>query len=166
MTPFAISRWQSFTGSTLFQHTFDEGMSLVEETARYLDGPGRENSVTCRARIAMLDAGDSIALTTRLMQRSWLLVQRAVYEGDMKSRTRRAERYRLGSRKSASAAARPTASRRCPKSCRSFCRRSDDLYRRIALRRRVVRQRPKSRPARAARWQCWNRRLGAAVKSE
>ena len=33
---------QSFTGSALFQRTFDEGMSLVEETARYLDGPGRE----------------------------------------------------------------------------------------------------------------------------
>ena len=35
---------QSFTGSTLFEKTFDEGMALVEETARYLDGSGREES--------------------------------------------------------------------------------------------------------------------------
>ena len=33
---------QSFTGSALFDTTFDEGMALVEETARYLDGTGRE----------------------------------------------------------------------------------------------------------------------------
>ncbi len=31
----------SFTGSALFERTFEEGMALVEETARYLDGPGR-----------------------------------------------------------------------------------------------------------------------------
>ena len=31
---------QKFTGSALFERTFDEGMSLVEETARYLDGRG------------------------------------------------------------------------------------------------------------------------------
>jgi hypothetical protein len=35
---------RSFTGSQLFVRTFDEGMALVEETARYLDGPGREEA--------------------------------------------------------------------------------------------------------------------------
>ena len=35
---------QSFTGSALFERTFTEGMSLVEETARYLDGRGRQES--------------------------------------------------------------------------------------------------------------------------
>ena len=34
----------SFTGSALFRRTFDEGMALVEETARYLDGTGREDA--------------------------------------------------------------------------------------------------------------------------
>jgi hypothetical protein len=41
---------QTFTGSALFERTFDEGMSLVEETARYLDGRGRRNRAICRAR--------------------------------------------------------------------------------------------------------------------
>ena len=45
---------QSFTGSALFQRTFDEGMSLVEETARYLDGPGREEQRHLPRKIAML----------------------------------------------------------------------------------------------------------------
>ena len=35
---------RSFTGSALFERTFDEGMALVEETARYLDGPGRDEA--------------------------------------------------------------------------------------------------------------------------
>ena len=33
-----------FASSELFQRTFDDGMALVEETAAYLDGPGREES--------------------------------------------------------------------------------------------------------------------------
>ena len=32
----------SFRASALFERTFDEGMSLVEECARYLDGRGRQ----------------------------------------------------------------------------------------------------------------------------
>ena len=30
-----------FTASKQFQEVFQEGMSLIEETANYLDGPGR-----------------------------------------------------------------------------------------------------------------------------
>ncbi|HEX4861376.1 MAG TPA: DUF1465 family protein, partial [Rhizomicrobium sp.] len=33
---------QSFIGSALFEKTFEEGMSLVDETAKYLDGRGRD----------------------------------------------------------------------------------------------------------------------------
>ena len=41
---------QTFTGSALFERTFDEGMSLVEETARYLDGQGARINAICRAK--------------------------------------------------------------------------------------------------------------------
>ena len=34
----------SFRASALFERTFDEGMALVEECARYLDGRGRSES--------------------------------------------------------------------------------------------------------------------------
>ena len=34
----------TFSGSELFKRTFEEGMSMVEETATYLDGKGRAES--------------------------------------------------------------------------------------------------------------------------
>ena len=45
---------QDFIGSALFEKTFEEGMSLVEVTAKYLDGPGREESRDMPRKIAML----------------------------------------------------------------------------------------------------------------
>src|ERR1700721_2064116 len=76
----------SFSGSALFRRTFDEGMALVEETARYLDGPGRADARTLSRKGAILYAGESMRLTTRMMQAaSWLLVQRAVNDGDMEA---------------------------------------------------------------------------------
>ena len=90
---------QSFTGSALFERTFDEGMALVEETARYLDGKGREESRDLPRKTAMLYAGESMRVTTRLMQAaSWLLVQRAVHDGDMEADAALSDRYRLGSK--------------------------------------------------------------------
>src|SRR5690349_12481931 len=90
---------ESFTDSAMFDRTFDEGMSLVEETARYLDGKGREESRGLPRKTAMLYAGESMRVTTRLMQAaSWLLVQRAVRDGDMERDDAMNERYRLGSR--------------------------------------------------------------------
>src|SRR5205807_10287746 len=84
--------------AVLFDRTFDEGMSLVEETARYLDGPGREEARELPRNAALLYAGESMRVTTRLMQAaSWLLIQRAVREGEMRPEDAAGERYRLGS---------------------------------------------------------------------
>src|SRR3954464_11891171 len=88
-----------FTDSAMFDKTFDEGMALVEETARYLDGKGREEARVLPRKVAMLYAGESMRVTTRLMQAaSWLLVQRAVRDGDMEKSDAMNDRYRLGSR--------------------------------------------------------------------
>src|SRR5471032_3446799 len=93
------SNTESFTDSAMFDRTFDEGMALVEETARYLDGKGREEARILPRKIAMLYAGESMRVTTRLMQAaSWLLVQRAVHDGDMPAEDATNERYRLGSK--------------------------------------------------------------------
>src|ERR1700735_3355129 len=90
---------QSFVDSALFERTFDEGMSLVEETARYLDGRGREESRGLSRNAALLYAGESMRVTTRLMQAaSWLLIQRAVHDGEMRAEDAARERYRLGSK--------------------------------------------------------------------
>ena len=75
---------QDFAASELFERTFQEGMDLVEETAAYLDGGGREDSKLLSRNAALAYAGESMRLTTQLMQvASWLLVQRAVREGEM-----------------------------------------------------------------------------------
>src|ERR1700733_6498521 len=84
---------QSFIDSALFERTFDEGMSLVEETARYLDGRGREESRELPRNAALLYAGESMRVTTRLMQAaSWLLIQRAVQDGEMQAEDAAGER--------------------------------------------------------------------------
>lgn len=88
-----------FARSELFDRTFQEGMELVEETAAYLDGDGRRESKLLSRSTALLYAGESMKLTTRLMQiASWLLVQRAVREGDMTAEAACEARYRLADR--------------------------------------------------------------------
>jgi len=123
---------QSFTGSALFEKTFDEGMALVEETARYLDGKGREESRDLPRKAALLYAGESMRVTTRLMQAaSWLLVQRAVHEGEMEPEIAAGERYRLGS-KEICLGGREEGNHLLPKTLQDLLERSDNLYRRIA----------------------------------
>lgn len=87
---------QDFARSELFDRTFHEGMQLVEETAAYLDGGGRQESKLLSRNAALAYAAESMRLTTRLMQvASWLLVQRAVREGDMPAEAAGDDRYRL-----------------------------------------------------------------------
>ena len=91
---------RDFARSELFDRTFREGMELVEETAAYLDGDGRRESKMLSRAAALAYAAESMRLTTRLMQiASWLLVQRAVREGDMTPEAAGEPRYRLNERK-------------------------------------------------------------------
>lgn len=123
---------REFVGSAMFERTFNEGMSLVEETARYLDGRGRQEARDLPRKAAMLYAGESMRVTTRLMQAaSWLLVQRAVHEGEMSIEDARGERYRLGS-KEICFGGREEGTELLPATLRDLLRRSDNLYRRIA----------------------------------
>ena len=123
---------QSFIGSALFERTFEEGMSLVEETAKYLDGRGRQESRDLPRKASMLYAGESMRVTTRLMQAaSWLLVQRAVRDGDMARDDALHDRYRLGSREICLGVCAEDTNP-LPGQLRELLDRSDNLYRRIA----------------------------------
>jgi regulator of CtrA degradation len=80
----AVSFAESFVSSEQFALLFREGMGLVEETATYLDGKGREESRRLTRHGSLAYATESMRLTTRLMQlASWLLLQRAVGEGEL-----------------------------------------------------------------------------------
>lgn len=79
-----ISFAERLASSDSFKTLFREGMQLVEETASYLDGAGREDSKGLPRLTALAYASESMRLTTRLMQiASWLLLQRAVNEGEI-----------------------------------------------------------------------------------
>jgi regulator of CtrA degradation len=80
--PVAFGR--RLAGSDVFKAMFREGMALVEETATYLDADGRRESQRLSRAASLAYATESMRLTTRLMQlASWLLLQRAVNEGDL-----------------------------------------------------------------------------------
>lgn len=87
---------EKFASSDLFTKVFREGMSLVEETASYLDGPGRRDSADLPRPVSIAYATESMRLTTRLMQlASWLLLQRAIKDGEMSAEEAAADKYRI-----------------------------------------------------------------------
>jgi regulator of CtrA degradation len=127
-TPWRANVVQDFAASELFDRTFQEGMDLVEETAAYLDGGGRQDSRLLSRTAALAYAAESMRLTTRLMQvASWLLVQRAVREGDMLAAEACQERYRLSEAVTAEGVADPDL----PPSLLELLERSSRLYERV-----------------------------------
>jgi regulator of CtrA degradation len=122
----------SFRGSALFERVFNETMALVEDCARYLDGRGVTESRALPRKASLVYAGESMRVTTRLMQAaSWLLVQRAVQEGDMTNEVAASERYRLGAQEICLADS-DAGVDMLPESLLDLLTRSEKLYRRIA----------------------------------
>src|ERR1043166_8160088 len=75
---------ERLASSQVFAGLFRDGMALVEETASYLDGPGRQESKKLDRSAALIYATESMRLTTRPNElASWLLLHRAVKEGEM-----------------------------------------------------------------------------------
>ncbi len=94
--PVAVPFVHRLTASPAFQDLFREGMGLVEAAAAYLDGPGRQESRALSRTAGLAYATESMRLTTRLMQvASWLLLQRAVNEGELTPGQALTERHRV-----------------------------------------------------------------------
>lgn len=82
--------------SPAFAGLFRQGMDLVDQTAAYLDGQGRIDSRDMSRTALTAYAAQSTRLSTRLMQlASWLLLQRAVLEGEMSPQTAEREKARI-----------------------------------------------------------------------
>jgi regulator of CtrA degradation len=91
-----VSFGERFQASAQFDVVFKQGMALVERTAAYLEGPGRVEAKRLPAAVNILYASESMRLTTRLLDMaSWLLVRRALKEGDISEAE--AQRKRKGS---------------------------------------------------------------------
>ncbi len=96
--PTPLSFGEKLAASSAFDALFRDGMALVEGTAAYLDGDGREQSRHFGRVAALAYASESMRLTTRLMQiASWLLLQRAVNEGEMSADEASADKRRTRS---------------------------------------------------------------------
>jgi regulator of CtrA degradation len=79
-----VSFGERLAGSARFAVLFDEGMALVNSAASYLDGAGRMDAKRLDQTAALAYAVESMRLTTRLIQvASWLLLQRAVNQGEL-----------------------------------------------------------------------------------
>jgi regulator of CtrA degradation len=79
-----VSFGERFQASAQFDGVFKQGMALVERTAAYLEGPGRVEAKRLPAGVNVLYASESMRLTTRLLDlASWLLIRRALKEGDI-----------------------------------------------------------------------------------
>lgn len=91
-----LSFGKAYAQSDTFRALFKEGMRLVEETADYLDGAGREAARTLPRPASIVYATESMRLTTRLMQlASWLLLHRSVREGDLTPNRAREEKKKI-----------------------------------------------------------------------
>ena len=92
----AISLGPRIAASGGFDQLYREGMGLIETVATYLDQEGREDSRLLPREAAFLYATESMRLTTRLMQiASWLLLQRAVNEGEISRENARTEKEKV-----------------------------------------------------------------------
>ena len=100
-TPFfreekTVSFGDKLAASGQFLVLFQDGMDLVSRAADYLDGIGREEAKLLARPAAAAYAVESMRLTTRLMQiASWLLLQRAVNEGELSRAEAAAENRRI-----------------------------------------------------------------------
>ncbi len=91
-----VSFGERFQASVQFDQVFKEGMALVERTAAYLDGAGRASSKGLTGGATVLYTTESMRLTTRLLDlASWLLIRRALKDGEITEEEARKKRSRV-----------------------------------------------------------------------
>jgi regulator of CtrA degradation len=92
----AVALGPRIVASGGFTTLYREGMALIEDVAAYLDGDGRVQSRGLPREASFVYATESMRLTTRLMQlASWLLLQRAVNEGELTPENARLEKEKV-----------------------------------------------------------------------
>lgn len=91
-----VSFGEHFAASDQFDVVYQRGMELVERTAAYLDGPGRQEAKVLNSSVALTYATESMRLTTRLLDlASWLLIRRSLRDGEITAEEARRKRARI-----------------------------------------------------------------------
>ena len=127
----AIALGPRIAASGGFDQLYREGMGLIEAVATYLDQEGREESRLLPREASFLYATESMRLTTRLMQiASWLLLQRAVNEGEITRENARSEKEKVQFSATPSERGGPGYDR-LPERLREFIDQGDRLFDRV-----------------------------------
>ena len=138
----AISFGEKYVVSDSFKAVFREGMALVEEAAGYLEGPGRTEAKTLAPELSFAYATESMRLTTRLMQlASWLLIRRAVNEGEMTMEQAEEQEHKV-KLQAIGSLARAKGYEDLPEEMRDLVERSLRFYERILKLDRMIRDTP------------------------
>ncbi len=138
----AISFGEKYVESDSFKNVFREGMALVEEAAGYLEGTGRSEAKKLQPGISFAYATESMRLTTRLMQlASWLLIRRAVNEGEMTMEQAEEEEHKV-KLQAIGSLARAKGYDDLPESMKDLVERSLRFYDRILKLDRMIRETP------------------------
>jgi regulator of CtrA degradation len=127
----AVALGPRIVASGGFVALYREGMALIEEVAAYLDGDGRAESRGLPREASFVYATESMRLTTRLMQlASWLLLQRAVNEGELTPENGRVEKEKVKFSATPSERGGPGFSA-LPERLRHYIERGDRLFERV-----------------------------------
>jgi len=136
----AISFGEKYVESDSFKTVFREGMALVEEAASYLEGPGRSEAKRLEPELSFAYATESMRLTTRLMQlASWLLIRRAVNEGEMTLEQADEEEHKV-KLQAIGSLARARGYEQLPENMKDLVERSLHFYERILKLDRMIRE--------------------------
>ena len=83
--------------AAFFGRTFDEALALTREARNYLRDYGEEDSRDLALEITAHFSVETMRLTSRLTNMmAWLLVQRAVHQGELSREEVREDNWRLG----------------------------------------------------------------------
>jgi len=138
-----IAFGERYAVSEQFGEMFREGMALVEETAAYLDGNGRRESKELSTSASLAYATESMRLTTRLMQlASWLLIRRAVNDGEMTREQALEEKHKV-KLQTVGRAEHTEGFDELPNSLKTLIRESFRLHDRIVVLDRLIHEEPK-----------------------
>ena len=114
--------------SRLIDSLYTEAMLLADEARSYFDDAGREERGTLDPFVRVNFACESLKVTTRIMHIvAWLLTQRAVESGEIRSGDGRRPERRLGHANDSD----PLVVEQLPESAQRLIGASADLYSRI-----------------------------------
>lgn len=119
------------TPVAFFDRTYDEAMVLIREAREYFAERQRQPASPSRAAVELVTSCESMRLTARLTQIiAWLLVQKAVHEGELSRDDAVKPEHRLGGRNVCEIEG-PWSELGLPQRLQTLLERSLNLYHRI-----------------------------------